>query len=55
MVRKKFCLYVRQDPALLSNQIFKTDVLYGMKSDGYMFVQLKNDLENLQIELSTQD
>lgn len=52
---RKATLYVREDPALLNNVIFSGDSLYGMKSDMYMYIALKKELEILNIDISTQD
>ncbi|MBO9682921.1 MAG: hypothetical protein J7502_09685 [Flavisolibacter sp.] len=52
---RKICLFLRNDPSLLNNNIFKEAALHGMKSDGYMFIELKKELARHSIELSTQD
>lgn len=51
----KACLFVREDPALLNNRFFSETTLYGMKSDMYMYVQLKKDFQLRGVDLSTQD
>lgn len=51
----KATLYVREDPALLNNEVFSGKSLYGMKSDMYMYVALRRELAKSHIDLSTQD
>jgi len=52
---KKATLYVREDPALLNNSVFSGKSLYGMKSDVYMYVALKEEFKKLGVDISTQD
>ncbi len=52
---KKACLFVRNDPAMLANNIFLGTEIYGMKSDGFMFRHLRELLAQMDIELNTQD
>lgn len=51
----KTTLYVREDPAFLENAVFSGSPLYGMKSDMYMFIDLRRQLALHGVELSTQD
>lgn len=51
----KATLYVREDPAMLANAIFSGKALYGMKSDMYMYVALKEEFKKIGIDLNTQD
>ena len=46
---------VRNDPALLQNNIFTDNPLYGMKSDNYPFRALKQELGKRGIEFNTHD
>lgn len=46
---------VRNDPALLQNNIFTNDPLYGMKSDNYPFKALKEELTKRGIAFNTHD
>jgi len=52
---KKISFIIRKDPALLNNNIFNNETIYGMKSDNYCFVALKNSFFKLGIEFSTYD
>ncbi len=46
---------VRNDPALLQNNIFTDNPLYGMKSDNYPFKALKQELAKRGVEFNTYD
>lgn len=46
---------VRNDPALLQNNIFTDNPVYGMKSDNYPFKALKRELEKRNVDLNTYD
>lgn len=48
-------LVVREDDALLQNRLFNIDTLYGMKSDMYMFTELKEVLAAHNITIDTYD
>ncbi|QNP52630.1 glycosyltransferase family 10 domain-containing protein [Hymenobacter qilianensis] len=51
----KATLYVREDPVLLENRIFSGESLYGMKSDTYLYVALRDELAKKGVDLATQD
>jgi hypothetical protein len=51
----RICLFVRQDEAMLNNRIFSNTILYGMKTDTYMYTRLKEELNANQCEIATQD
>ena len=51
----KYCLFVRQDLADLQPGLFEADELYGMKSDLYMYKDLKEYLSTKNIDLNTQN
>ena len=50
----KYCLYVREDLASLEHSFFDTPELYGMRSDMYMYRELKHFLRSKNIDLETQ-
>lgn len=50
----KYCLFVREDLALLKEDFFNNEELNGMKSDTYMYKDLKNYLKEKGIDLNTQ-
>lgn len=50
----KYCLYVREDLALLKDDFFNRKDLNGMKSDTYMYKDLKLYLASKGIDLNTQ-
>lgn len=50
----KFCLFVREDLALLKEDFFSNEELNGMKSDTYMYKDLRNYLKEKGIDLNTQ-
>jgi hypothetical protein len=52
---RKATLLVRHDPALLNNRIFSGEALYGMKSDTYLYIALREQMRARGIELATQD
>lgn len=53
-LNRKFCLFVRQDLADLKNDFFDNEELYGMKSDTYMYRDLRNYYKQNNIDLNTQ-
>ncbi|WP_448697793.1 glycosyltransferase family 10 domain-containing protein [Mucilaginibacter sp. AW1-3] len=52
---KKISFIVRNDPELLNDKIFSSAELYGMKSDNYCFIAIKDRLNQLGHEIHTQD
>jgi hypothetical protein len=50
----KYCLFVREDLAVLKNDFFDKEDLNGMKSDTYMYKELRLFLSNAGIDLNTQ-
>ncbi|MBL7919632.1 MAG: hypothetical protein JNJ40_04915 [Bacteroidia bacterium] len=50
----KYCLFVREDLALLKEDFFNSTELNGMKSDTYMYRDLKKYLKEKGIDLNTQ-
>lgn len=52
---RSISLIVRNDPALLQNNIFTNNPLYGMKSDNYPFKALKHELTKSGIAFNTFD
>ncbi len=50
----RYCLYVREDLALLKDDFFNKADLNGMKSDTYMYKDLKQFLSDKGIDLNTQ-
>ena len=52
---RKATFIVREDPALLNNQVFSGNALYGMKSDTYLYVALQQELRTRGFDLATQD
>lgn len=50
----KYCLFVREDLALLKEDFFNKEDLNGMKSDTYMYKDLRNYLKEKGIDLNTQ-
>ncbi len=50
----KYCLFVREDLAVLKDDFFNKEDLNGMKSDTYMYKDLKNYLKEKGVDLNTQ-
>lgn len=50
----KYCLHVREDLAALKDGFFEAREFYGMKSDLYMYRELRNFLFTQGIDLNTQ-
>jgi hypothetical protein len=51
----KYCLFLRDDLLVHTRDIFDAETLYGMKSDMYMYTELKNYLHSQNIFLNTQN
>ncbi len=51
---RKYCLFVREDLAQKKETFFSSNELYGMKSDLYMYSDLKKHLATTNISLNTQ-
>jgi hypothetical protein len=51
----KYCLYVREDLASLKPSFFDAAELYGMKTDLYMYKELRAFLQTKNIHLDTQN
>lgn len=52
--KRKYCLFVREDLAQKKEDFFSSNELYGMKSDLYMYSDLKKHFATLDIELNSQ-
>ena len=50
----RYCLFVREDLALLKEAFFDDEEINGMKSDTYMYKELKQFLATQKIDLNTQ-
>ena len=50
----KYCLFLREDLAALKDDFFDKEDLYGMKTDTYMYKELRNFLRAKGIDLNTQ-
>lgn len=50
----KYCLFLREDLAVLKDDFFNKDDLQGMKADTYMYKELRNFLRTKGIDLNTQ-
>lgn len=51
----KATLFVREHPCLIGDAIFSGEPMEGMKSDAFMFIELRQLLANKGISLATQD
>jgi alpha(1,3/1,4) fucosyltransferase len=51
---EQYCLFVREDLSEMRETLFESETLYGMKSDLYMYKDLKRALAEINIYLSTQ-
>ncbi len=52
--KRKYCLFVREDLAQKKDDFFSSNELYGMKSDLYMYSDLRKCFARVGIDLNTQ-